>query len=66
MVIVILAVAVFFIWPYAPGFASTEEIFTAIQGDRLGGLMALDFFLVVGNLVSVLTYLIVQALFPKP
>ena len=57
LVIVILAVAAFFIWPYAPGFTSTEAVFTAIQNDRLGGLMALDFFLLAGSLVSVVTYL---------
>ncbi|MCJ7823382.1 MAG: hypothetical protein MUP44_00630, partial [Anaerolineales bacterium] len=31
VVIVILAITAFFIWPYAPGFESTDAIFTAIQ-----------------------------------
>jgi small-conductance mechanosensitive channel len=52
---VILIVAggiAFAIWPYLPGRASTEEIFQTVQGDRLGGLMALDFLLFVSNLLG--------------
>lgn len=43
-----LAIVAYFIWPYLPGVHSTEEVFKAIQDNRLGGLMALDFFLLVG------------------
>lgn len=49
----ILAVIAFFIWPYLPGFKSTAEIFSFIQNDKLGGLMALDFFLLIGNLLAI-------------
>jgi len=61
VIIILLAVIVFFIWPYAPGFTTTVGVFETIQHDRLGGLMALDFFLVVGNLISILFYLAIYA-----
>ena len=61
VIIVLLAVIVFFIWPYAPGFTTTAGVFETIQRDRLGGLMTLDFFLVVGNLISILFYLAIYA-----
>lgn len=57
VIIPLLAVIAFFIWPYTPGFTSTESVFTAIQNDRLGGLMALDFFLLVGILFSIPLFL---------
>jgi len=61
VIIILLAVIVFFIWPYAPGFTTTVSVFETIQHDRLGGLMALDFFLMVGNLISILFYLAIYA-----
>lgn len=39
---VILAIVAFFIWPFKPGFTSTENIFMTLHVDRLGGLMSLD------------------------
>ena len=39
---VIFAIIAFFIWPFKPGLTSTENIFIALQTDRLGGLMSLD------------------------
>ncbi len=39
---VILAIVAFFIWPFKPGFTSTQNLFTILHGDRLGGLMSLD------------------------
>jgi hypothetical protein len=56
IVIVVMGIA-FPIWPYLPGNTSTEEIFQAIQDDRLGGLMALDFLLFVSNLLGILIFL---------
>lgn len=53
VIVMILAVSAFFIWPYLPGFKSTAEIFLFIQNDKLGGLMALDFFLLIGNLLAI-------------
>ncbi len=39
---VIVAIIAFFIWPFKPGFTSTENIFMTLQKDRLGGLISLD------------------------
>lgn len=57
VVLIILGGIAFAIWPYLPGDASTEEIFQAIQDDRFGGLMALDFLLFVSNLLGILLFL---------
>ncbi len=55
--IIVLGIVAYFVWPYMPGYTSVEEIFSFIQTDRLGGLMALDFFLLIGNLFSILIFL---------
>ena len=40
--IIVLSIAGFAIWPYAPGTNTTTEIFTLIQSNRLAGLVVLD------------------------
>jgi hypothetical protein len=55
--IILFGIVAYFIWPYMPGYTSTEQIFSFIQADPLGGLMALDFFLLIGNLGSILIFL---------
>lgn len=55
--IMLLGVIAFFIWPYSPGFTSAVDIFTAIQTDRIGVLMSLDFFLFLSTFGSILLYL---------
>ncbi len=50
--ILLLALATFFIWPYAPGSSTTETIFALLQSNPLGGAISLDLFLLVGNLVT--------------
>ncbi len=55
--IIVLGIVAYFIWPYMPGYTTTEQIFSFIQADPLGGLMALDFFLLIGNLFSILIFL---------
>jgi hypothetical protein len=57
--LVILAIVAFFIWPYAPGSTSTADILTALQDDMLGGLVSLDLFLPVIQLVTILPLLAV-------
>jgi hypothetical protein len=37
-----LAVIVYFIWPYQPGYASVEDIFALLQSDRVAGLLSLE------------------------
>lgn len=61
VVIVVLAIIAFIIWPYAPGEQSTEAIFTMIQNDPLGGLMALDFFVLLGGMLSVVLMIALYA-----
>jgi hypothetical protein len=39
---IILAVLIYFIWPYQPGYSSVTTIFTLLQTDRLAGLMSLE------------------------
>lgn len=56
-IIPIAAVIAYFIWPYAPGVKTTEEIFLMTQQEPFGALMALDFFVLLGGLVSVLLLL---------
>ena len=48
----ILAIVIYFIWPYKPGLTSAQDIFTTLQSDPWNGLMSLDFFMIV---VTVLT-----------
>jgi hypothetical protein len=56
ILILVVAVAII-IWPILPGSASTEDIFAKIEGDWLGGFMALDSMLLVTNIVGVLLFL---------
>jgi hypothetical protein len=55
--VILLGVVTFFIWPYAPGSKTTEEILRLLQSDPVGGLISLDLFLFVGNLFSVFLFL---------
>lgn len=55
--VILLGIVTFFIWPYAPGSKTTEEILRLLQSDPLGGLVSLDLFLFVGNLFSVFLFL---------
>jgi hypothetical protein len=54
---VVLAIVAFFIWPFKPGFTSTENIFLTLQNDRLGGLMSLDLLMILIMPVSLLSSL---------
>ncbi len=49
-----VAVVAFFIWPYAPGVQPVPEIFAMVQNDPFGALMALDFFVLLGGLISII------------
>jgi hypothetical protein len=55
--VIILGLVTYFIWPYAPGTQSTEDIFLHLQNDALGALISLDLFLLIGNLFSILLFL---------
>ncbi len=57
VVLLIFAVVAFLIWPFSVGVVPTIEIFTLLQTDRLGGLMSLDPFLLLIELITVLPLL---------
>ena len=56
-IILIIGIVAVFIYPFAPGNKSTESIFLLLQNDKLGGLISLDFHLVLGNLLGILLFL---------
>lgn len=56
-IIVILTIVTVFIWPYAPGTESTESIIILLQNEPFGGLVSLDFLLLVSNLLGILLFL---------
>jgi hypothetical protein len=56
-IVIFLGIVAFFLWPYSPGNKSTESIFVLLQSNKLGGLISLDLFLVVGNLFGILLFL---------
>ncbi len=55
--ILLFGLITFFFWPYAPGSKSTNEIFHLLLTNPIGGLISLDLFLVLGNLVGVILFL---------
>lgn len=55
--VILLGFVTYFIFPYAPGTKSTEEIFMLLQSNPLGGMISLDLFLFIGNLFSIALFL---------
>lgn len=55
--LILFSIIAFVLWPYLPGSASTEDILVNIYRDRFGGLMALDFLLLISNLCGILLFL---------
>jgi len=55
--VIVLGIVTYFIWPYTPGNESTADILLRLQSDPLGGLVALDLFLFIGNLFSITLFL---------
>ncbi len=41
-VFILFAMIAYFIWPYAPGNTSVEQIYAELNSNRLGGLVSLD------------------------
>ena len=56
-VVLILGAVLFFIWPYAPGRLTTEEVFALLRNNPVGGAVSLDLLLLVGNVVALLLFL---------
>jgi hypothetical protein len=55
--VIVLGIITYFIWPYAPGVATPDEILRLLQNNPLAGLISLDLFLFIGNLFSVFIFL---------
>ncbi len=55
--VILLGIALYFVYPYAPGTKSTQEIFAMLQSNPLGGLISLDLFLFIGNIFSIPLFL---------
>ncbi|HTX79664.1 MAG TPA: DUF4386 family protein, partial [Longilinea sp.] len=55
--VILSGLVTYFIWPYAPGNKTTEEIFTLLHNNLFGGLVSLDLFLLLGNVFSILIFL---------
>jgi hypothetical protein len=56
-----IAVIAYFIWPYTPGFTSVENIFILLQANRMGGLVSLDFLMVILMPIMILPILALYA-----
>jgi len=56
-IILAFGIVAYFIYPFAPGNKPTAAIFELLQSDKLGGLISLDFHLVLGNLFGILLFL---------
>jgi len=60
-VLTVLAIVIYFIWPYQPGLTSVAEIFATIQSDPFNGLMSLDFFMVVLMVLTIPFFVAIYA-----
>jgi hypothetical protein len=49
----VVAIAIYFVWPYKPGIVSVADIFATIQTNPFSALMSLDFFDVVIMIISI-------------
>ena len=58
----IISVAAFMIWPYAPGVTATENIFALVQENSAAALTALDSGVSVSNIFAILLYLALYVL----
>ena len=57
VVVMIVSVGLFVIWPNAPGTTATVDLFILIQHNSVAGLTALDLGVSLSNLFSILLYL---------
>ena len=56
-IILVFGIVAYFVYPFAPGNISTEGIFMLLNKDKFGGLISLDFHLVLGNVFGILLFL---------
>lgn len=51
------AIVAYFIWPYKGNTSSIEDIFTVLQTDRIGGLIALDVSMLIIGPITIVMFL---------
>lgn len=56
-VLIVLAITVYFIWPYTGNTTSIDAILDILQTDRLGGLISLDISMLVIAPINIVTFL---------
>jgi hypothetical protein len=49
----VIAIAIYFVWPYKPGIASVTDIFATIQTNPFAALMSLDLFDVIIMIITI-------------
>jgi len=61
-ILVLLAIAAYFIWPYKGNTTSIGSIFDILQNDRLGGLIALDISMLIIMPFSLLLFFVLYTI----
>lgn len=62
---VLLAIVAFFIWPFKPGYTSTENIFLSLIENRFGGMVALDLSMLVITPMNIFMFLAIYGALKK-
>ena len=52
-VLTIIAIGMYFVWPYKPGISSALDIFSTIRNNKFVGLMSLDIFMVIITIITI-------------
>lgn len=60
-VFTVLAIVIYFIWPYQPGLTSVSQIYATIQTDPFNGLMSLDFSMVFLTVLTIPFFVAIYA-----
>ena len=58
---IVLAIIAFIIWPFKPGYTSTENIYLALLADPVGGLMSLDLLMLLIAPLNLFMFLAIYA-----
>ena len=61
-ILVLFAIAAYFIWPYKGNTTSIEAIFNILQNDRFGGLIALDISMLIIMPFSLLLFFVLYTI----
>jgi hypothetical protein len=59
--LVLFAIIAYFIWPYSPNEKSTVEILSILAKDKIGGLISLDFIMLITLIIYIFPILALYA-----